>query len=63
MWVRGPLKSKSIELHDHRKRFLTYAPISNYMKNVRDFQFFMDKYFMLNKKDGFNMLLEMLIHW
>lgn len=38
------------------------APISNYMKNVRDFQFFMDKYFMLNKKDGFNMLLEMLIH-
>lgn len=53
MWVRGPLKSKSIELHGHRKRFLTYAPISNYMKNVRDFQFFMDKYFMLNKKDCF----------
>lgn len=32
------------------------------MKNVKDFQFFMDKYFMLNKKDCFNMLLEMLIH-
>lgn len=62
LWVRGPLKSKSIELHDHRKRFLAYAPISNYMKNVRNFQFFMDKYFMLNKKDCFNMLLEMLIH-
>lgn len=60
--MRGFLKFKLIEFYDYRKRFFIYVLIFNYMKNVRDFYFFMDKYFMLNKKDCFNMLLEMLIY-
>lgn len=60
--MRGLFKFKLIEFYDYRKRFFIYVLIINFMKNVRDFYFFMDKYFMLNKKDCFNMLLEMLIY-